>query len=101
MKNERATHLRRIVSGFRSGVLNRRRSKDRCWMVSAPLQALLVVLGHDCELTEGQIRERPHFWITLRDGRIIDATADQFRDPDGEKMPTIYIGAKPSWYVVP
>lgn len=96
--------LRNLVEGFRRGILSRRKSEGFCWAICAPLEGCLRFLGHDCELTEGIVNDGgerdEHFWITLSDGRIIDPTADQFRKPDGKRMPKIYIGKKPSWYRV-
>lgn len=95
-------NLMRIVRDFRRGILNRKCSDGQCWVVCAPLAALLEVFGHKCELTEGHVgngvHREHHFWITLGDGRIIDPTADQFRPPHHKEMPQIYIGAQPKWY---
>lgn len=98
MSKQSTDNLRRLVTGFRRGILARRRSNGYCWAVSASLEGYLSFLGHDCELTEGRIGDYAHFWITLSDGRIVDPTADQFATPKGVKMPKVYIGAKPRWY---
>jgi hypothetical protein len=89
--------LRKIVVEFRKGLLEDRQSKNWCYMVSAPLCGYLQFCGYECTLQEGKIGKYHHFWINL-DGIIIDATADQFKKPDGTDMPAIYIGVKPEWY---
>lgn len=45
-------------------------------------------------------RRISHFWITLKDGRIVDPTASQFNKMGNEDMPNVYIGDKPSWYKI-
>ena len=39
-----------------------------------------------------------HYWLKLPDGRILDPTASQFKTPEGEEMPKMYLGEKPKWY---
>jgi hypothetical protein len=86
--------LRKIVTQFRRGLLGKRSSKDMCYAVCLPLQGFLAVLGYETELVEGELYdEQSHFWLKLRDGTIIDPTADQFGIGDG-----VYIGPKPEMY---
>lgn len=90
--------LEKIATDFRKGVIGRRQSRGRCWMVSAPLGAMLNFMGHGTELVEGTVSGEHHFWLKLPDGRILDATADQFKTPIGDAMPKVYLGKRPSWY---
>ena len=90
--------LRKIVTGFRRGLLGNRPSTQMCFTVCAPLQGLLEIYGHKTEMVEGDFGHTNHFWLRFSDGRIIDPTADQFKKPDGGKMPRVYIGEKPEWY---
>ena len=87
-----------IASQFRRGLLGNRPSTQQCFTVCAPLQSFLSLHGIECELVEGDFGHTNHFWLKLKDGRILDPTADQFRKPDGGKMPRVYIGEKPEWY---
>jgi hypothetical protein len=85
--------IRRWAREFRSGMLGRRSSRDQCFVVSAPLCNLLQFAGLKCELVNGNIGENHHYWIEFADGRIIDATADQF----GRRR--IYLEKPPKDYV--
>ena len=87
-----------IAKGFRSGMLESKPSSAMCFAICAPLEGYLSFCGYDCRLVKGDVGDWEHFWIALSDGRIIDPTADQFSNPEGIKMPQIYIGPKPSWY---
>lgn len=75
-----------------------------CFAVCLPLYHYLILCGYDVSLIEGEIETFDdvcnHFWIKLKDGQIIDPTADQFKKPSGDNMPKIYFGDKPSWYKV-
>lgn len=103
-KSEATKNLHRLATGFRHGVLNRKKSVGHCWTISSPLTSLLRMLGHECELIEGSVSIRGagehHFWIALSDGRILDPTADQFNHLSGlnKQMPRVYIGPLPKWY---
>lgn len=90
--------LHRIASEFRRGLLDGRPSALMCYAVSAPLHGYLSACGYETELIEGEVYGRQHFWLRLADGRILDATADQFDAPDGGPMPEVYIGDAPAWY---
>ena len=87
-----------IAEGFREGMLGEEDSTNWCYMVAAPLQGYLSLLGFDCEITEGEVDEKEHYWLTMADGLILDPTADQFPTPEGEVMPPIFYGQKPDWY---
>ena len=94
--------LEKIVLEFRKGLLARRTSGGRCWHLCYPLEGYLRLLGHEVAVTEGCVKQGKewiaHYWLTRKDGSIIDPTSDQFKDGNGERMPKVYIGNKPSWY---
>ncbi len=102
MKCMEARKLRRIAKDFRVGFLGRESSTDMCFVLSTALDGYLGFLGVHCELVEGKVGKCHHYWLSLRDtGDILDATADQFTQPDGKPMPEVYVGPQPDWYVVP
>ena len=100
MSNEKLKEIKRIATDFRKGMLGKNNSNEKCLMVSASLEGYLRFCGYECELTEGIVGDWFHFWITFHDATVLDPTADQFKSPDGNTMPAIYIGEKPKWYEV-
>lgn len=92
--------LRKIVEGFTSGIIGKRKNKNMCYVVCFPLVSYLNTIGYNCELVEGNliINDNPHnhYWIKIGDV-IIDPTASQFNYL-GLQMPDIYIGEKPGYY---
>lgn len=91
--------LKSICLSHRDGILDGRQSKSMCYAVSASLQGFLAFFCKiETELVEGDVgRGINHYWLRLPDGRIIDATADQFSTPS-RPMPKVYIGELPEWY---
>ncbi len=67
-----------FTKSFREGILEGKSSDFMCAMVCYPLAGLLHFYGIDCECEHGETPERNHVWIRLRDGRVLDPTADQF-----------------------
>jgi len=97
--------LLECAAEFRAGLLGSDSSKWMCFAVCAPLQAILSMYGHETTLQHGIIIDKDdneihHTWLALPDGQILDPTADQFEQPNGEPMPEIYFGARPDWYLV-
>lgn len=80
------------ATDFRDGILDGGKSWMMCFAVSAPLAGYLRWAGVGAELIEGDLGEFNHFWIRLGDGRVLDATADQFNDYGFDKMPPVYLG---------
>jgi len=98
--------LIKVVTGFRRGILGRRKSTKMCYAICWPLQGYLHITGFKTKLTEGTIKLIGHnkgviinhFWLTLKDGRILDPTADQFNGMGHDDMPKVYLGKKPDYY---
>lgn len=88
------TALVKQVEAFRSDILWHTTSHGMCFAVSAPLQAYLSFLGLHTKLVRGRYKRREHYWLELPDGRILDATADQF----DVAMPVVYLGGLPKHY---
>lgn len=95
--------LKRIVTGFRKGLLSGESPVSMCYAVCAPLSGYLSFIKVDNVLTEGEINIGDdiygHYWLTMPNGDIIDPTADQFNQLLGVNMPKVYIGAKPDYYL--
>lgn len=93
--------LRAIVKGFRKGVLEGAPSDSMCYAVCAPLQSLLGAFGIDTELVELDFSSNDnfmvmnHYVLRMKDGNVIDPTADQFG------LPAVYIGPMPAIYGEP
>ena len=89
--------LKRIVGGFRRGILGQRAPDMMCAAVCYPLCGYLAMCGIETKIVEGDFGRTNHVWLEMEDGTIIDPTADQF---SGEivKMPKVYIGPLPETY---
>ena len=75
-------------------MLGKKQPHLMCFAVSWPLQAYLKSVGIDTELIEGSCGDAEHYWLRLQDGRILDATADQFNNAG----PKVYLGEQPDYY---
>lgn len=99
--------LIKVVTGFRRGILGRRKPLKMCYAICCPLQGYLTIIGYDTTLSEGTIKLSSHnkgitinhFWLTLKDGRIIDPTASQFNGMGYDDMPDVFLGKKPRYYI--
>jgi hypothetical protein len=85
--------LLKAARDFRTGVLDGRPSAFMCYAVSMALQGYLSwSLGVETDIVSADFPEINHYWLKLPDGRILDATADQFGlDP-------VYLGPLPLKY---
>jgi hypothetical protein len=94
--------LKEFCFDFREGILEGDSPESMCFAISAPLEGLLNIYGVPAELIEFEIEGvegiTNHFCLKLPDGRILDATADQFNEPLEKKMPKVYLGEIPNWY---
>lgn len=91
--------LKRTAMEFRIGLMcGRRVSRGLCFAVSWPLCGLLRFYKVRARLTSATVNGVEHWFITLDKGRILDATADQFKTQEGGRMPKVYLGTRPKWY---
>ena len=95
--------LLKTATSFTKGLLGKRNSVGWCYGVSFSLQSYLRMCNFKTEIIEGEIKTNiglhQHFWLKLDDGRILDATADQFNSHKiPSQMPRIYLGEKPKYY---
>lgn len=81
-----------FAMSFRDGILSGHESDWLCFAISAPLQALLSGYGIDTAIVEVDLGECNHVFLKLKDGRVLDPTADQFNWCNDEKMPPVYLG---------
>ncbi len=90
-----------LINACRSFALQRKGPKRMCYIVSNHLQSRLKYFGLETELVNGEVLQEDgtwiHWWLKLSDGRIIDATASQFKH-EGVKGPKVYIGTLPAHY---
>lgn len=88
-----------FASEFRRGLLGRRSSRYKCAMVTWPLAGYLEFEGVECAVDAVRLPEEAHavqhVFIALPDGRVLDATADQFNRRGKEpKYPKVYLGPR-------
>jgi len=81
--------LIRFAKEFRDGILDGRDPSRTCYMVSAPLAPLLRVSGVECSIDGWQTEEENHYFVRLKDNRILDPTIDQFA---GWEETPVYLG---------
>lgn len=89
--------LIKVAADFRKGILGKRSPRLMCMVVSAPLQGFLAgVYGVETTIETVWFPENTracnHTFLRLPDGRILDATADQFG------LEPIYLGEMPAVY---
>lgn len=95
--------LVRFARSFRDGIIKdnpwtalrpvgKPKSFGMCFQVSAPLQGLLSAHGFETSLETVDFIEINHTFLRLPDGRILDATADQFG------LEPVYLGPMPDEY---
>ena len=99
MVKEASAGIVKVVSDLRDGMLDGKPSTAMCFVVCYVLVGYLRFTGYECELVQGRVRDYEHFWIKFRDGNVVDPTADQFSQPNGEPMPKTYYGEQPCWYI--
>ena len=71
-----------------------------CQILKPYLSCLYGVetLIENCKVKQGRRNVNHYYLLRIKDGIIIDATASQFKLPDGKIMPKVYIGTKPEFY---
>lgn len=85
--------LHKICEEFREGMLEGRKSKGMCGIISWALQGYLTAIGVETRSVIGNIGKWNHVWLELPDGTVIDCTADQFNRGKIE-YPKVYIGKR-------
>jgi len=83
--------LKSLARSFRKGVINNREGDMMCAVVSYALQGYLSFLGVELAIDEVRLQFSNHVFLKLADGRVLDATADQFGGPK------VYLG-EPMWF---
>ena len=88
------TELIEVVTDFRAGMLGDGPSTNRCAMVSYALEGYLSMCGVECRV---EMPPQGHVYLRLADGRVLDATGDQFNADLAyaglsEPMPPVYLG---------
>lgn len=98
--------LLKISTGFRKGLLNGQPPAEKCLMVSEALHGYLHFCRVLSNLEESEITFDDganiylHWYLRMKDGRILDATASQFNHLSEVKMPEVYLGELPEHYKV-
>lgn len=93
---------------FKETALDGHNSRGKCLKLTAALVPMLNVVGVPCVLTTGDvwatnvkgevIGRTFHAWVTLKDGRILDPTLEQFPEARTLEMNAgIYLGRKLEW----
>lgn len=81
-----------MCADFRNGILDGRPSRLMCLAVSEPLAGFLAFYcGLHVKVIRRDEKRWNHAWIELPDGRVLDATADQF-STKRRPLPPVYIG---------
>lgn len=68
---------------------------NRCFMTSVPIAAYFIeCFGIECSISTGWFGNIAHTWIDFSDGRVLDATGEQFNENLIESMqfPEVYFG---------
>jgi hypothetical protein len=90
--------LLKLASLVRKKALRGAESAGHCESVSRQLLPRLADNGLTANVVYGNANGQGHVWVELEDGTVIDPTADQFNQPNGEPMPKVYVGPRPEWY---
>lgn len=90
--------IRRQAKQFCRGLLGNTDTDSKCFITSIALTSYLNTIGVECTLKEGFVKGHHHFWIGLPDGKIIDATADQFTNGN-DIYPNLFVSKPPGYYV--
>ncbi len=99
--------LKIILTEFVEGLLKTAKCKHagNCYTMCQILKPYLsTIFGiqtliNNCNIKQGGKNVNHYYLLRVKDGIIIDATASQFKKLNGQQMPKMFIGRKPSWYV--
>lgn len=86
--------LKSFTRSFRKGMIGKMESRGWCAKISWALQGYLsFALQIKSEVHVSQVGRWNHVYLVLADGRVLDATADQFNEEGKrKKYPQIYLG---------
>ncbi len=95
----------KIILNFITGLLKKANCNHagNCLLMSEILQQYLIIFCAvktkiiNCKVKQNR-KLINHYCLKMNNGEIIDATASQFINPDGKKMPKVYIGKIPNFY---
>lgn len=98
--------LTKIISEFVSGLLKKIKCNHagNCLVMCEILQPYLFwIFGiattiNNCKVKQGRKKINHYYLLRIRDGIIIDPTASQFKTPEGNQMPKVYVGVEPLFY---
>jgi len=99
--------LKSVIQDFVKGLLKKAKCNHagNCYAMSQILKPYLsclfgvVTLINNSKVKQGKKKINHYYLLRIKDGKIIDATASQFKDLNGNRMPKIFIGEKPEWYI--
>jgi len=105
MNNKPTKELLKIITDFRKGILGNDKPNNKCYMVCSALYGFLIFLGYNSiKLVKGVVEQNgekyEHYWFELPDKTIIDPTASQFKDENGNILPKVYYGDLPNYYTI-
>lgn len=97
-----------IISEFTDGLLKKAKvtHAGNCYMMCQILKPYLSglfgveTLINNCKVKQGRKKVNHYYLLRVKDGMIIDATASQFKKPNGEQMPKVFIGKLPEFYEI-
>lgn len=99
--------LKIVIADFVTGLLKKAKCKHagNCYAMCQILKPYLScffgveTLINNTKVKQGRKKVNHYYLIRIKDGMIIDATASQFKKPNGEQMEKIFIGEMPEWYL--
>lgn len=100
--------LTKIITEFVDGLLKKAKCDHagNCYMMCQILKPYLFglygidTLIQNTTVKQNKLKINHYYLLRIKDGLIIDATSSQFNKPDGSKMPKVFIGKKPKFYLI-
>lgn len=98
--------LKNIISDLTTDLLKKSKCNHAgncyamCQILKPYLSCLFGVetLINNTKVKQGRRKINHYYLLRIKDGIIIDPTSSQFKNPDGTKMPKVFIGQIPNWY---
>ena len=99
--------LKNVIKNFVEGLLKKANCNHagNCYAMCQILKPYLSyfweveTLINNTKVKQGRKNVNHYYLLRIKDGMIIDATASQFKKPNGKQMPKIFIGRIPEWYL--